>query len=181
MGGNRLEDIHGRSKLKINLRKREAWGRMIDSISTAIEVAQRPGKVFLALVEINQPTGFYQIITVPSSRIRARLNKYLPNARAARLIDESFEIHGRVHLLGYQDKSEFNNTKTILRKVIGPEGQAFLASKIDSLLPQNSISIAFTHSVEDGIVEVSSGIQNISSIQDLVKKLSTLNSSDWWT
>jgi hypothetical protein len=152
---------------------------MIDSISTAIEVAQRPGKVFLVLVEVNSPTSFYQIITVPSSRIRNRLNKYLPNARTARHIGDNTEILGRIHLLGFQDKSEFNNAKTLFRKIIGPENQPMLNAKISSVKPKETTSIPFTHTIAEGLNEIYLDGDPVSSIHELLKVVSKLEIKDW--
>jgi hypothetical protein len=152
---------------------------MLTSAITAIEVCHRTGRDFLVLVEVNSPVNFYQIIAVPSSAVTKRLNKYLANARGARLLDEELEIYGVIYLLGSQEKSEFNGAKNALRHRIGPEGQPSLGLKISSISPKDAISVSFAHSMNNGVVSLQSKPEESYSLQNMVNRVSALKISDW--
>jgi hypothetical protein len=140
---------------------------------------RREGKLLVVLVRVDVPISFYQVLGIQTHRLSERLGKYLQNALETRGASPDGAIRGRIFLMGFLEKADFELFKAAFKDKVGHEGQALLPEKLSSFAPVQQVAFqfvmvgrAFTETVmDDSISEL--------GVSDLVKHFSTLLPQHW--
>lgn len=148
-------------------------------LSSAVEVLRRDGKLVVILLRVDQPVSFYQVLGIQTHRLNERLSKYLVNATEARKESSKSTIHGEIFLIGFLDKAGFELFKAKFRKIVGPESQKTLPSKLRSLAPE--MTLGFEFEVKESAFSeamLDSRLDNL-GLTELVDYLAKLEANDW--
>lgn len=153
--------------------------KALSILSSAVEVLRRDANLLVLLIRVDAPVSFYQILGIQTHRLNERLSKYLVNAVEARNVDQYSEIQGRVFLMGFLGKADFDVFKPAFRKTIGSESQSLLPSKLSSVAPAQQLAFDFVFAervFQDAFLEP---FVEKFGITELVNFISALKPNDW--
>jgi hypothetical protein len=146
-----------------------------------VEVLRRDGKLLVVLVRVDAPVSFYQVLGIQTHRLNERLGKYLQNALQARKASPDGAITGRIFLMGFLEKPDFELFKSALKEKVGYEGQALLQEKLSSLAPAHQVAFQFAMAGRVFTETVMDESISELGVSDLVKHFSTLVPQHWIT
>jgi hypothetical protein len=154
-------------------------GPLIEILKTAMEVTFRPSKTLVLLVTVSDPKQFYQILRVSARQLEARISKYLLNARDSRGLPAQERLVGKIYVIGYCEKSKFDEVKFLIRKKIGAEASANFISQVDTIAPEECPTFRYHHNAEGGMHEIEEPAGESPALRELVAKLTDLDVYSW--